>query len=120
MRVLSRALKHVAMPTQLDQRRRSERRRCRLDVGLIVPRGTVQALLENISAGGIGFTVDRFVALRPGERVILSHHDLGEVCCVVRWSAHPRYGAEFEAGGKLPAALKAFYDALGPAPGETA
>lgn len=120
MRATSRALQRIAMPLPLDQRRHSERRGCRLRVGIVTRHGTFHALLNDLSAGGIGFTVDRLLALRPGERLVMSHHDLGEVACVVRWSAHPRYGAEFETGSKLPAGIRAFYDTLGPAPDETA
>lgn len=102
----------------LDQRRRSERRACRLRVAIRTPKGDFHVRLDNISAGGVGFTADPVIALRPGEKLLLSDERLGSVACVVRWAAHPRYGAEFEVVGKPLARVNAFYDSLAPAPGE--
>lgn len=120
MRDQSRAVQRIAMPSPLDQRRRSERRSCRLRVALLARHGTFHALLDDISAGGIGFTTDRLLALRPGDRLVLSLGELGDAACVVRWAAHPRYGAEFDPGSKLPAGIKTFYDSLGTSPGGAA
>lgn len=120
MRDVSRAFKCVPIATPLDQRRRFERRRCSLRVGLVTRHGTFHVRLDDISAGGIGFTVLGLIKLKPGERLILSHDRWGEVPCVVRWAVYPRYGAAFEAGGKIPAGVKSFYDTLGPSPDEIA
>lgn len=120
MREPSRELKRQAIPAPLDQRRLSERRRCHLHVRLITRHGTMQARLLDLSTGGFGFTLDIPLVLRPGDVLVLSHADLGEVPATLRWSAHPRYGASFVPGARALTGLRAFYDRLGPIAGETA
>lgn len=117
MREASRVLQTAVIPPPLDQRRRSERRSCSLRVALIARHGTIHARLEDISAGGIGFTAETLLALKPGETLLLTHGALGQVSCVVRWSMHPRYGAEFTQQGKPLVLVNAFYDSLGTGPG---
>ena len=102
----------------LDQRRRFARRRCSLRVLLGTPGGEVWARLTDMSEGGLGFTSDSLLMLRPGQRVLINHQKVGAVCCVVRWAIPPRYGAEVTASGSALARLKAFYDALAPDPGD--
>lgn len=102
----------------LIQQRRSERRACRLSVSVHAAHRDFHIRLENLSAGGIGFTLDTVLALKLGERLVLSDERLGNVACVVRWAAHPRYGAEFEAAGAALDRVHALYDSLAPAPGQ--
>lgn len=103
-----RAINHPAF----DQRRRSERRACALTAVIDTGRGAASARITDLSACGIGFVLDTVLALRPGERMLMRHDQLGSVPCVIRWVMHPRYGAEFDAGGKLLAQINAFYDSL--------
>ena len=114
MRATSGVLRFTSLSPALDQRRRSERRSCRLRVGLITPFGMFHARLEDISEGGVGFALDTMLMLKPGERLTLAHEALGEVPCIVRWCLHPRYGAEFVAGGSALAGVRALYDSLPP------
>lgn len=102
----------------LDQRRRSERRSCRLDVTLRTPGGDCHALLLDISAGGVGIRLDTLMRLRPGMTVSLVAPLLGQVTCVVRWAMPPLYGAEFTAAGHALTGVRRFYDSLPPAHGE--
>ena len=100
----------------VHQRRRSERRNCDLEVVVRANGGDLPARLIDVSAGGLGLRIGSLVALRPGTRLIIAHHLLGEIACVLRWSMHPRYGAEFRAGRHALARVEAFYDALPRAP----
>lgn len=95
-----------------EQRRRLDRRICDLAAAIGTRHGETRIRLINISSGGVGFSIDPMLTLKPGDRVILKHGQLGEISCLVRWSLHPRYGAEFEFPGKLPAGVGAFYDSL--------
>lgn len=97
----------------LDHRRR-DRRDCNLQAALTSTHGEWSARIINISAGGLGFTIDPMLALKPGERITLRQRDLGEVRCIVRWSTHPRYGAEFDPPGRTPPGASALFDSLGP------
>ena len=101
-----------------DQRRRSERRRCDLPVVVRTGGGDLPATLIDVSAGGFGLRMATLALLRPGTKLLVVHPRLGEVSCVLRWSMHPRYGAEFTAGLHMLARVHAFYDALPRAPGE--
>lgn len=102
-----------------DQRRRLERRDCDLQAMAGTSHGDARVRVLNISAGGIGFTIDPMLALKPGDRMTLRHDLLGEIPCLIRWSLHPRYGAEFEFSGKIPAGISAFYDSLSSGPEKT-
>jgi PilZ domain len=99
----------------VDHRRR-DRRDCYLQAHIATHHGESGARIINISAGGVGFTIDPMLGLKPGERVMLRQALLGEVRCVVRWGMHPRYGAEFEPAGRTPPGARALYDSLGPGP----
>jgi hypothetical protein len=101
--------------TQL-QRLRAERRACNLDISIETPHGNAAAKVGNISAGGIGFTT--FLRLRPGEQLQVSSPMIGRLTCVVRWAAHPRYGAEFTHSPQVGSTAFAFYDSLPPTSGE--
>ena len=102
-----------------DQRRRLERRECDLQATASTSHGDARVRVLNISAGGIGFAIDPMLTLRPGDRMTLRHEKLGEIPCLIRWSLHPRYGAEFAFSGKIPAGVSAFYDSLPTGPGKT-
>ncbi len=95
-----------------DQRRRTDRRDCSLDVIITTRHGDVRARIHNISAGGIGFSIDPVISLKPGDLFTLRHEKLGDVACVVRWSMQSRHGAEFTESGAALASVHAFYDAL--------
>lgn len=97
----------------IDHRQR-DRRDCNLKAVIITAHGEWGARIINISAGGAGFTIDPMLALKPGERITLRQDVLGEARCVVRWTAHPRYGAEFDPPGRTPPGARALYDSLGP------
>ncbi len=95
-----------------DQRRRTDRRACSLDAMITTRHGEVRAQVHNISAGGIGFSIDPIISLKPGDAFTLRHEKLGDVACVVRWSMQSRHGAEFAAAGAALASVHAFYDTL--------
>ena len=114
----SHGLRRVEICSAIDQRRRFARRPCSLRVLLGMPGGEVWARLTDVSEGGLGFTSDSLVMLRPGLRVLISHQQFGAISCVVRWTIPPRYGAEVTASGSALARLKTFYDTLPPAPGD--
>lgn len=99
----------------LSGRRRSQRRTCNLLVNLITSRAETSARLRDLSAEGVGFTADPLLDLRPAERLVMSHRDLGEIRLILRWAAPPRYGAEIEPRTQNLAPLIAFYDRLPPA-----
>lgn len=101
-----------------DQRRRSERRRCDLDVVVRAGAGDLSARLLDVSADGFGLRIATLMALKPGARLLVIHPRLGEVPCALRWAMHPRYGAEFTAGRHARGRVHAFYDSLPPAAGE--
>ncbi|MCA3555215.1 PilZ domain-containing protein [Aestuariivirga sp.] len=102
----------------LDQRRRSGRRACSLAVTVRTGGGDYLARLLDLSADGIALRIDALAPLRVGARLILIHPELCEVACVLRWSMHPRYGAEFQATDRALARIRAFYDSLPPGLGE--
>lgn len=102
-----------------DQRRRLDRRECDLQATVGTTHGDARVRILNISAGGIGFTIDPMLALKPGDKITLRHERLGEIPCLIRWSLHPRYGAEFAFSGKIPAGISAFYDSLPAGPEKT-
>lgn len=104
--------------TPLRQQRRSERRVCDLLVTLSTGHGDGSARLRDISAHGAGFIVDPLLTLRPGEKVVIRHHRLGSLAAAVRWSAHPRYGVEFDTTSGPKPGFDAFYDSLPPATGQ--
>lgn len=104
--------------TAFDQRRRSARRSCRLQVILRTSAGDWNALLLEISAEGFGIHADSLVRLRPGQPVSLVTPQLGVITSIVRWATPPRYGAEFTAAGNTLARVQSFYDSLPPAPSE--
>ena len=114
----SHGLRRAEICSALDQRRLFSRRSCSLRVLLGTPAGEVWARLTDVSEGGLGFTSDSLVMLRPGQRVLINHQKVGAVSCVVRWAIPPRYGAEVTATGTTLVRLKAFYDTLAPAPGD--
>ncbi len=94
--------------------RRRDRRDCDLGAVITTSSGESGARLLNISAGGVGFTIDPMLGLKPGEKIMLRQELLGEVRCIVRWTLHPRYGAEFEPAGRTPPGARALYDSLSP------
>jgi hypothetical protein len=102
-----------------DQRRRLERRACDVQATAGTSHGDARVRILNISAGGIGFTIDPMLTLKPGDRMTLRHEKLGDIPCLIRWSLHPRYGAEFAFSGKVPAGVSAFYDSLPSGPEKT-
>lgn len=101
-----------------DQRRRSERRACHDRILLRGHGGELSATLTDLSAGGFGFLTGALTVLKPGESLLLLHPQLGEVACVLRWAAHPRYGAEFQAGSRALRRILAFHDSLPRSPGD--
>ena len=107
---------HQAPPPPPDKRRGWERRACALAVSMRTPGGDYAARLIDFSPGGIGVRIDALTPLRLGTRLLLVHPALGEVPCVLRWSTHPRYGAEFQAGSHALARIRALYDSLPPVP----
>lgn len=112
-----RVVPSASHPT-LDQRRRSERRACSLAVTVRTGSGDYLAQLLDLSADGVGLRIDTLALLKPGVRLILIHPELGEVPSVLRWSMHPRYGAELQATGRALTRIRALYDSLPPGPGE--
>jgi hypothetical protein len=94
--------------------RHSERRDCDLAAALNTLHGESRARIVNISGGGLSFTIDTMLRLKPGERITMRQQLLGEVRCIVRWTVHPRYGAAFEPDEKMPPGVRTFYDSLGP------
>lgn len=102
-----------------DQCRRLERRDCDLQATAGTSHGDARVRVINISAGGIGFTIDPMLTLKPGDRITLQHERLGAVPCLIRWSLHPRYGAEFAFAGKIPTGISTFYDSRPPGPEKT-
>jgi hypothetical protein len=99
-----------------DQRRR-DRRDCSLMAIITTVHGESGARIINISEGGLGFTIDPMLALKPGEKVTLRQQLLGEVRCIIRWTTHPRYGAEFDPPGRTPPGARTLYDSLAPSAG---
>jgi hypothetical protein len=95
-----------------DHRRR-DRRGCDIGAAIIISHGELRARIFNISAGGIGFTIDPMLGLKPGERILMRQEMLGEVRCVIRWSIHPRYGAAFDPDDRTPPGARNLYDSLG-------
>ena len=108
----------TALLPSLSQRRRSERRICSDVARVRMAGGEYAARLVDISTGGIGLTIEAFLPLRPGTDVVVIHPQLGEVACQLRWSMHPRYGADFRAGSHALSRVMAFYDSLPRNPGE--
>jgi hypothetical protein len=96
-----------------DHRRR-DRRSCDIGAAIISSQGEWRARIINISAGGLGFTIDPMFGLKPGEPITVRQQTLGQVRCTVRWSLHPRYGAEFEPPGRTPPGARTLYDSLRP------
>ncbi|MCX7351218.1 MAG: PilZ domain-containing protein [Alphaproteobacteria bacterium] len=109
---------HSATHPARDQRRRSARRACSLDVTVRTGDGDYSATLNELSAGGMGLRIGALMALKPGTQLLIAHPQLGEVPCVLRWAMHPRYGAEFQASSQTLARALALYDTLPPAPDE--
>lgn len=101
-----------------DQRRRSERRICDLQVVVRTSGGDMSGRLVDVSAGGLGLRIATLSPLKPGMKLLVVHHRLGDIPCVLRWSMHPRYGAEFLAGRNALSRVHALYDALPRAPDE--
>lgn len=97
--------------------RQTERRDCDLAAAVTTGHGESRARIVNISGGGLSFTIDTMLRLRPGERVTIRQDMLGEVRCIVHWTLHPRYGAAFEPPGRMPPGARAVYDSLGPSRG---
>ena len=96
-----------------DHRRR-DRRACDLGAAVVTCHGEWRARIINVSAGGLGFTIDPMLGLKPGQHIMMRQQTLGQVRCIVRWSLHPRYGAEFDPPGRTPAGARTLYDLLGP------
>jgi hypothetical protein len=111
-------VERFGMASPSDLRRRLERRDCSLMAGISTRHGEARVRVINVSAGGIGFTTDPVLALKPGDRFTLRHERLGDLRCIVRWGLHNRYGAEFEPPGRTPAGIQAFYDSLSTGPGK--
>lgn len=95
-----------------DQRRRTDRRPCNLEATITMRHGEFRARIHNLSAGGLGFSIDPVIPLRPGEIFTLRHEKLGDVACVVRWSMQSRHGAEFTGAAAALASVHAYYDTL--------
>ena len=94
--------------------RRADRRRCRIDAGLVTPYGETGAVIMDIGAGGLALLVDPLLTLKPGERITVREKLLGEVRCVIRWGLHPRYGVQFDPPGKTPPGAHRLYESLPP------
>lgn len=94
--------------------RHSERRDCDLAAAVTTGHGESRARIINISGGGLSFTIDTMLRLRPGERITMRQQLLGDVRCIVRWTIHPRYGAAFEPDEKMPPGVRVIYDSLDP------
>lgn len=101
-----------------DQRRRSERRLCNLDVVVRADGAEFPAFILDISDGGFGLRIATLMTLKPGARLLVIHPEFGEVPCALRWTMPPRYGAEFTGRRSARDRVHAFYDGLPPAAGE--
>ncbi|MFM8746385.1 MAG: PilZ domain-containing protein [Aestuariivirga sp.] len=107
------SLKNGLEGTQaFSQRRRADRRDCNLDATITTRHGEIRARVHNLSAGGVGFSIDPVISLKPGDVFTLRHEKLGDVACVVRWAMQSRHGAEFTETGAPLAGVHAFYDTL--------
>lgn len=118
MAAVSLRMERLTPRSALDQRRRSERRSCRIHIIVRTLAGDCNAVLLDLSAEGFGFRVDPLMRLRPGQPVSIVTPVLGKVTSIVRWAMPPRYGAEFTAAGKTLARVRSFYDSLPTAPSE--
>jgi hypothetical protein len=74
--------------------------------------GEVGCRIINVSLGGVGFTVDAIIRLRPDERVVVFSRHTERLFCNVRWASLVRYGAEFEIGAGIPETFMRFYASL--------
>lgn len=92
--------------------RRRDRRACDLRAVICTRDGELSARILNISGEGIGFAIDPLLGLKPGDGITLRQETMGEVRCIVRWTLHPRYGAEFEPPGKTPPGVRDIYDSI--------
>jgi hypothetical protein len=97
--------------------RHGDRRECNLAATVTTGHGECRARIVDISQGGLSFSIDAMLKLRPGERFVMRQDVLREVRCIVRWRLHPRYGAAFEPAGRMPPGARAIYDSLGPGRG---
>lgn len=74
---------------------RAERRPCSVRGRLETRDGVVDCTIINASSGGYGFLLDPVFRVRTAEPVTVTTQEAGTQACIVRWCAHPRYGAEF-------------------------
>jgi hypothetical protein len=95
--------------------RRLDRRSCDLAAVLVTSHGEAGIRIINISAGGIGFTADPLLGLKPCEPIMVRQEVLGEVRLILRWGIPPRYGAAFEPPNTTPPGARILFDALGAA-----
>lgn len=98
-----------------DHKSRAERRACHVWARVTVGGRDAQCVVQNISEGGAGLSLDSIIRLSTGQRVLLSLKELGDLPCIVRWAAPPRYGVEFDGLGRQSQAVRDFYDQLTPA-----
>jgi hypothetical protein len=96
--------------------RRADRRKCRIEAGIVTPHGETGAIILDIAAGGLALLVDPLLTLKPGERITVKQKMLGEVRCVIRWGLHPRYGVQFDPPGRTPPGAQRLYESLPPGP----
>ena len=95
-------------------RRNDERRDCCLG-GLVHFEGrSLPCSLKDLGNGGVGFTLNSANRLTVGERIGIETANFGKIEGFIRWSAHPRYGMEFEAKATIPKAYTTYYDTLNP------
>ena len=72
---------------------RPTRYECSLVSSISTVSGDIRGKIVNISNGGLGFVLQSAVRLSPGDRVLVSCENVRSIACVIRWTAHPRYGA---------------------------
>jgi hypothetical protein len=82
---------------------------------IVTSHGETGIRIINISAGGIGFTADPLLGLKPGDPIMVRQEVLGEVRLTLRWGIPPRYGAAFEPPDKTPPGARILFDGLGAA-----
>jgi hypothetical protein len=74
--------------------RRQERHKCALHGRVRNAAGEFPCLVQDISIGGVGFTVHFFPRLSISERIVLSTQEFGIVHGEIRWSHNSRYGLQ--------------------------
>ena len=96
------------------ERRNDERRDCCLGGVLYVSGRSLPCSLKDVGQGGVGFTLNSANRLQVGEKIGVETASFGRIDGVIRWTAHPRYGMEFEIKARIPKAYVGYFDSLNP------